>query len=223
MRPFDRWQVVVLVAMIGIVLGGLLSQRGTDLVPGSLNSAADKGGQGASGGSGKASDKASGASSDKGSIATAKRRSEVQSESQPAGATGLPGISGKKAGNGPLIEAPLPATASKEGGIVAGFPAGIIPVATGSSVTSSGVSSAGSRLQVSIVATSSKSPEWVLKFYRSALGKSGFESAVAPAVGGSTAATFIHSVDSLVITATRTKTSLTTYSVFGTLNASSSR
>lgn len=145
--------------------------------------------------------------------------SEVIKQPEGSGQKGLPGLSRGKATNVALINKPLPHTASSRGTVVEGFPLAVVPLAPDSVVGSSGVSSAASALQVSMQATTSRSPERVLAFYRSALSGSGFAESTIPAVGGSTAAAFTHHADNLVVTVSKSRPKGSTYSVYGTLHA----
>lgn len=146
---------------------------------------------------------------------------------QPEGSTTavLPGLENPKkptrAGRA-LIGQTMPKTASRRGAVVAGFPVGIVPVANGSSVQSTGLSSTATTLQVSIQAVSAKSPNAVLAFYRAKLSAIGFKEMSTPSVGGSTAAAFKHNADNLVVTAAKASTGDTEYSVFGTLHSTNS-
>ncbi|WP_162891298.1 hypothetical protein [Aeromicrobium sp. A1-2] len=134
---------------------------------------------------------------------------------------GLPGLSKStsSAKKGALLSGPLPQSASLRGGLVAGFPRSVIPVLPGSKLGSSGVSSTAKTLQVSVVATSPKSPNAVLAYYRGVLSKQGFTESSAPAAAPSTAASFRRGADGIVVTVTRSSRTVTNYSLFGTLRA----
>jgi hypothetical protein len=124
----------------------------------------------------------------------------------------------RRAGSGrddPLVAA-APRTASRRGAVVTGFPASVVPVVSGSSVRSSGVSSLGGAVQVSIVADTSRSPGAVLAFYRRALRAHDFVESAVPAVAGSVASRFARGDDHLVVT-TGGGRDATSYSVLGTL------
>lgn len=144
--------------------------------------------------------------------------SEVIRQPEGSGAKGLPGLSKvKPSTKTPLISSRLPPTASSRGSIVAGFPVSVIPLAPGSVVRSSGVSSAAKTLQVSIVANSPKSRGTVLRFYRQELSALGFAESSAPAADGSAASRFKRGADQLVVT-TKAGAKNTSYSLFGTLH-----
>ena len=137
-------------------------------------------------------------------------------ESAPASAA-LPAGPGGRSTTEPLLAAP-PRTASRRGALVAGFPDSIVPVASGSSVRSSGVSSQRDTVQVSIVAESPRSPAAVLGFYRRALRAHDFVETAAPAAAGSVASQFARGDDRLVVTTSRVRDA-TSYSVYGTLRS----
>lgn len=144
--------------------------------------------------------------------------SEVIRQPEGTKSKGLPGLRAvKQTVNASFLTAPLPASASREGGMVKGFPVKIIPVLTGATVQSSGVSTTSTTMQISVVATSSKSPASVLAFYRKSLTAHGFAEGSAPAAGGSTASQFTRGKDHVMVT-TAARGKGTTYSVFGTLH-----
>ena len=120
-----------------------------------------------------------------------------------------------------LVGRPLPKTASRAKGIVAGFPVKVIAVSPTASVGSSGVSTAGRRLQVSLVGKDKLSQAKLLGFYRRTLTAKGFAESQVTAVGGSSAAAFARGADHLVVTVkARPKGAKgSVFSVFGTLHA----
>ncbi len=135
--------------------------------------------------------------------------------------SGLPGL--VAAPTGPLVKAPLPKTASKRRGLVAGYPARIVPVVPRSSIRSSSVSPSAGVLQVALDARVRASPDDVIRYYSVRLASFGFASAVAPAVGGSDAVTYQRGKDSLVVTVTaNSKEKGSSYTVFGTLHSAKS-
>lgn len=147
--------------------------------------------------------------------------SEVIRQPEGEATKGLPGLrKAKRPQTHSLVSAPLPRTATRRGTVVAGFPLSVIPVLTGSTVRSSGVSSTSGVLQVSIVARAPRSAGSVLGFYRRALSEHGFSESTVPAVGGSTASEFRRGADHLVITVSRPTSQGTTYSIFGDLHTS---
>ena len=109
-----------------------------------------------------------------------------------------------------------PRTASRRGQVVDGFPAAILRVLPDATVRSSGVSTSGGLVQVSLVATSGRAPARVMAAYRAMLAARGFVETPAPAVGGATASSFTRRRDSLTVTTTVTRSG-TGYSVFGRL------
>ena len=118
------------------------------------------------------------------------------------------------------VAAPLPATASATGKLVAGFPAAALPAAPGSTISSSSVASQGEHLQVSLVAKSSRAAIDIVAFYRAALAAYGMYDMPAPAVAGSTAVAFSRGGDSVTVTATP-GTGGTSYVVYGTFTVAS--
>lgn len=116
-----------------------------------------------------------------------------------------------------LVTALPPRTASRQGALVAGFPASVIPVVSGSSVRSSGVSPTRGSVQVSLVADTERSPDAVLTSYRRSLQALAFVESEAPAVPGAEASQFVRGDDQLVVTISRAGRT-TSYSVFGTLH-----
>jgi hypothetical protein len=130
----------------------------------------------------------------------------------------------RRAGSGPAdpLVAAAPRTASRRGALVRGFPASVVPVVSGSTVRSSGVSSLGGAVQVSIVADTSRSPGAVLAFYRRSLRAHDFVESAVPAVAGSVASRFARGGDHLVVT-TGGGRDATSYSVLGTLRTGDRR
>lgn len=150
--------------------------------------------------------------------------SEVIRQPEEAGTQGLPGLSRTSTTvKDALVTRPLPKTASRRGGLVAGFPKSVIPVLPGSALRSSGVSSTSKALQISIVATSTSSTTAVMGYYRGILSQHGFVESSAPAAAPATAASFRRGADSVVVTVTRSSKKVTSYSLFGTLRAGSSK
>lgn len=102
----------------------------------------------------------------------------------------------------PLVTTPLPRAASAQGRLLPGFPDALRPDRA-TRVQSSSVSPSGDRLQVGLVATSSRSPEQVLLAYRTRLARRGMaETASPPSIAGSRAAAFRR--DGSVVTVTVT-------------------
>lgn len=144
--------------------------------------------------------------------------SEVIRQGEGTKVKGMPGLrQAKRVIDRSFLTAPLPASASAVDAVAKGFPVSVIPLLGGASVQSSGVSTTSTAMQVSIVASSSKSPKAVLGFYRKALSARGFVEGSAPAVGGSTASKFKRGAEHLMVTTTA-RGSNTTYSLFGTLH-----
>ena len=161
--------------------------------------------------------------SEKSGPVTNGKGSEVTKQPEESAKDGLPGL-GKPASakNRSLVSKPLPKTASSRGKIVRGFPLKVVPLVADSDVQTSGVSSTGTTLQVSVQATNSRSAEKILAFYRKALTAQGFSESAVPSAGAATAAGFTHNDDNLVVTVTPRSKGVT-YTVFGTLHAGKSR
>lgn len=231
MRLSGRLLVTVLAALACIIAVGLLSLSGSPGPgPANTSAAAGTGTPGSTAGAvhGDRKNAAKGDNNGAGkNTVTDGRGSEVIRQPEGSAKGRLPGLTGTngtttKSRSAPLIGTTLPRTASRRGAIVAGFPLTIVPLATGSSVRSSGLSATATTLQVSIQAVSSAAPDVVLAFYRAKLSAIGFDETAVPAVGGSTAAGFEHNADNLVVTTTKSRSGGTRYSVFGTLHTGSS-
>jgi hypothetical protein len=120
-------------------------------------------------------------------------------------------------GSAPLVTAPLPRAASARGRLVTRFPAFLRPTRA-TTVETSGISPSGSRLQVTLTATTSLTPEQVLVAYRTRLGGRGLTEMSAPAtVAGSEAAAFQRGRSVVTVTATPDGTR-TSYAVHATLH-----
>lgn len=143
----------------------------------------------------------SGAGPDAPASSAAPGREQAPGASAPA-AVALPGLQAGPAAPAaaPLLTGPAPATAQRNGAVVAGFPVKVVPVPKGVTVVSSSVSSEGVHVQLAMQASSSASPAQVLGAYDEALGTTGFTPSSSPAVAGSTAHTYIHGADGVVVT-----------------------
>lgn len=128
-------------------------------------------------------------------------REQAPSAGAPAVVT-LPGLQAAAAAPAPgaLLTGPAPATAQRNGAVAAGFPVKVVPVPKGVTVVSSSVSSEGTHVQLGMQASSSSSPAQVLSAYDAALGATGFTPSSSPAVAGSTAHTYVHGSDGVVVT-----------------------
>ncbi|WP_263731777.1 hypothetical protein [Cellulomonas sp. SG140] len=100
----------------------------------------------------------------------------------------------------PLLTGAAPATAERNGAVVAGFPVKVVPVPKGVTVVSSSVSSEGARVQVGMQASSSASPAAVLGAYDEAFGATGFTPTTSPALPGTSAHLYQHGTDGVVVT-----------------------
>ena len=118
----------------------------------------------------------------------------------------------------PLVNPPLPTTATARGKLVSGYPTAALPVARSSRIDTTSVSSGDSRVQVALVATTDRTAASVLRFYRLHLNGLGFREKPTSAAGGSEAASFVRGPDVATVTVTPTRTGAS-YSLFGTLHA----
>lgn len=117
----------------------------------------------------------------------------------------------------PLVTAPLPGAARARDRLVSRFPAAVRPLRA-SRVASSSLSPSGDRLQVALVASTSLSPDAVLRAYRARLAARGLAEESAPStVSGSQAAAFGRGLSVVTITATP-EGSRTTYSIHAVLH-----
>ena len=121
----------------------------------------------------------------------------------------------------PLVTTPLPPTNSAADSLVDGFPVAVIPLNPDTTVETSSVASAENRLQVTLTAITSSTPDAVLEFYRVALAANNLVDSVAPAATGSTALLFSRGADTILLTVTPTESGGTTYSVFAAFTATS--
>lgn len=116
------------------------------------------------------------------------------------------------------ITAPLPASASAVGKLVAGYPTAVLPQAPASTILTSSVAAQGDHLQVTLSATSTQGVTDILAFYRSALAKYGMYDTAAPALSGSTSLLFTRGADSVTLTASTGKSG-TTYTLYAAFTA----
>lgn len=119
-----------------------------------------------------------------------------------------------------LFSGPMPKPASAVGKLAVGFPA-VIPVAQGSKIADSSVSSSANFLQATLTAKTSLSPKAVIAFYQSEFAKVSLPGSPLPAVGGSTAFDFARDGNSITLTVTPSSSGGSTYTVLGVLRASS--
>ncbi|CAI9398600.1 hypothetical protein HIDPHFAB_00028 [Nocardioides sp. T2.26MG-1] len=143
---------------------------------------------------------------------------EVQPDIPGTTPSSLPGIeTGSSATAGPDWS-PLPeAAASARGGLVTGYPRDLLPPAPRSSVRTSSVAPSPDRVQVALVADRGPHPDLVLRFYRERLVRAGFTEDAAPAVGGTSSASFVRDDDVVVVTVGGGPGR--TYSVYAVLDA----
>ncbi|WP_394768418.1 hypothetical protein [Lacisediminihabitans sp.] len=147
--------------------------------------------------------------------ATAPRTSTEVQKGTTAGAA-LPPVAPLPA----LFTGPMPKSASAVGKLVDGFPA-VIPVAEGSKIADSSVSSSANMLQATLVAKTSLSPKALIAFYQSEFAKLSLPGSPLPAVGGSTAFDFARDGNSITLTVKPSGSGGSTYTVLGVLRASS--
>jgi hypothetical protein len=103
---------------------------------------------------------------------------------------------------GPLVSRPLPATASRHGGVVRGYPKALLQVVPGAAVRSTSVSSSGATEQVSLSAVTDRSPEAVAAYYRLSLGRFGFTDTLSRSAGETVGWGFRRGRDTVVLTTT---------------------
>jgi hypothetical protein len=103
-------------------------------------------------------------------------------------------------------------------GTVAGSNRGVA-VAPRSVVSGHTRSRSGDAVQVALTASSAAGPDAILRYYRIRLSRLGFTEGSVPAVGGSTAASFRHGRDSVVVTVTPAGAGGVTYTVLGILHS----
>jgi hypothetical protein len=143
-------------------------------------------------------------------------------EANPSGSTAVPyRLPGSKplATPQPLVDTPLPPSASARGSIVKGFPA-VIPQAPKSTVTFSSIATQDKRMQVGLDATTTISAADVLAYYRTAFEPLGLVAAAAPAVDGSTALAFARGDNGITVTVSGSVGSSNShYTVTGVLSA----
>jgi hypothetical protein len=119
----------------------------------------------------------------------------------------------------PLVDTPLPPSASARGSIVKGFPA-VIPQAPKSAVTFSSIATQDKRMQVGLDATTTISAADVLAYYRTVFEPLGLVAAAAPAAGGSTALAFARGDNGITVTVSGSVGSSNShYTVTGVLSA----
>lgn len=222
---YGFWIVAGLSAALVIGVGGFLITQ----LPPPVSTAADSpqtaaghasaspSPTGASGGSGGSGASAGSARSGGGPVnpppTAGKRYTTEVIPAKPTTAPALPPTTGLPR----LIAAPLPATASATGKLVAGFP-GALPPAPGSTITSSSVASQGGHLQLTLVATAGRAASDIVAFYRAALAKYGMYDAPVPAAAGRTVVAFARGADSVTVTATPGSGG-TSYVLYGAFSA----
>ncbi|CAH0221158.1 hypothetical protein [Microbacterium sp. Bi121] len=110
----------------------------------------------------------------------------------------------------PLVKAPLPAPASRNGGIVSGFPTRIATAMDDSKVVSTSIATESTVMQVSLVASSSTDPAKIREHYRkqwSALG-------LVERGGGTDTLAMAGAFEALTLSVTSTGTG-NVYTIFG--------
>ncbi|TIC83221.1 hypothetical protein E8D34_16055 [Nocardioides sp. GY 10113] len=131
--------------------------------------------------------------------------------------TGKPGeVVAEQERNAPEpVLARVPADGASYGRLVGSFPHQILPRVPGTQVISSSLSSEGTRVQVSLVATGAGANK-VLAFYREHLGRYRFHEVPSASVPGAESAGFAWKESSVVVTA---GPEAEHYTVFATLTA----
>lgn len=144
--------------------------------------------------------------------------------SAPAGREVLPAVSPSPSGlpmpppPAPLISAPLPATASAQGKIVAGFPVDVIPFPDSTVIVSTGVSSAEGSLQIAADAITPSSQDSVVGHFQQILGPLKFWSEPVPAAQGQQSMRFSRGNDSVTLTTSTTGTGSTRFMLLANLH-----
>ena len=225
--------VLVVVALVvgALVVRGTGSDSATDEKASSASSSGSTGSDpdesgagfgssedGETGEGGSSDDGGDGSGDSSGDDGRASELAPVEEADEAAGKStgGLPGLT--KVDTGPIVAEPLPPTASRRGGLVAGYPARALPVPPGATVRSSSVSRSSSALQVAVDAGARNSCDAVARFHRVQLARYGFKETPVPAVGGSTGIGFQRGQDSLVLTLTPRGKGACDYTLFGTLH-----
>lgn len=157
--------------------------------------------------------------SDPGSGASPQGEDLARDAPQAAPGELLPGLDSAPPRTTGALVSRLPRDAARRGGLVAGYPARALPAVPASAIRSSSVSTAGRRVQVALVATTTKSGDTAALFYRQSLGRLGFRESDVAAVDGSTGLAFHRGSDHVVVTITASGRRGCTYSLFGTLAA----
>lgn len=116
-----------------------------------------------------------------------------------------------------LLSGPTPGNASASGELAAGYPASSLPPEPKSSVISSSVSSDGTHIQLSLVATSGTDADGVLSFYTNTLARYGYFSATV-LQAGATEQSYSGPDGTVTVTAQRSPGG-TSYSLFASVVA----
>ena len=122
----------------------------------------------------------------------------------------------------PLIRGPLPATASAQGKIVAGFPRDVLSFPRGTVVGSTAVSASDGALQVAADAIVALNQDSVVGHFQQILGARKFWSEPVPAAQGQRAVRFSRGKDSLTLTTRSTGTGATRFMLLGNLHPAAS-
>ncbi|SMH42845.1 hypothetical protein SAMN06295885_2076 [Rathayibacter oskolensis] len=131
--------------------------------------------------------------------------------------TGLPSSAPRAA----LIALPLPAAASADRAVVAGYPSDVVAPLPGSIVASSSVEPAGEVLRSGLTATVALTAEQITEQYRSSLAERGFTSAAVEAPEGGSAMLFTAGQDTVSLAVAPTGTPRMSYSLLSVLHAPS--
>ncbi len=159
-------------------------------------------------------DGATGSSGSSGSSSSGGSGSEVtDAETEAPAGAGLPGL--RPVPTGPLVSRPFPRTGAARGRLVAGYPTRVLPLVPGSDVVTSGMTSEGSRLQVTLTATTPRSVDRVLLHHRLRLTRLGFVEGDVVSPGE---ITFTRGPSSVAVSVSRDGTT-TSYAVVATLHA----
>lgn len=156
-----------------------------------------------------------------GTGAAASGSGHLESLPQPSAAasagSGLPGLTRKSERAQPLVAEPLPVTAVRKGGLVAGYPSLLAPPKA-ATVTTSSVNPAAGVLQVALTARCSK-PCDLLRTYRIRLGAKGFTESPSQGVENRPSAALVRGRDSVSVAVVARHGKRIEYAVMAVLHA----
>ncbi|MGV8911601.1 MAG: hypothetical protein ACOH14_03215 [Rhodoglobus sp.] len=118
----------------------------------------------------------------------------------------------------PLINRPLPKSATAEGKLVAGFPTSVISLPTGAKVVSSAIATEGDRMQATVVASSDGSEDKIHSYFEGIFTPLGLRGTETPSAPGTTATTWSSGTDSIIV-ATQVDGTVTRFTIFALFTA----